>query len=128
LRQRAFRSAALTPVKTSFAIDFQGGNPVRSRSSAANSSPPASENRTADSAWTDVPPTAPSAPQPVPRVRGSRSSYYLFQQGGQRMAVTLVDRGARLRINDSIDIVVLEIYDGSVKIGLVERMGENDEG
>jgi hypothetical protein len=101
---------------------------VRSRSYAERLSPRASEARTADSAWSDVPPTAPSEPQPVPRVRGSRSSYYLFQQGGQRMAVTLVDRGARLRINDSIDIVVLEIYDGSVKIGLVERMGENDEG
>ena len=37
------------------------------------------------------------------------------------MAVALVDKGARLRVNDAIDVVVLEIYNGSVKIGLVER-------
>jgi hypothetical protein len=37
------------------------------------------------------------------------------------MAVALVDKGARLRVNDAIDVVVLEIYNGSVKIGLIER-------
>ena len=62
-----------------------------------------------------------SEPRPVPLLRGARSSYYLFPQGGQRMTVALVDRGARLRVNDAIDLVVLEIHDGSVKIGLVDR-------
>jgi hypothetical protein len=56
----------------------------------------------------------------VPLISGSRSSYYLFQQGGHRMAVALVDKGARLRVNDAIEVVVLEIYNGSVKIGLIE--------
>ena len=37
------------------------------------------------------------------------------------MAVALLDRGARLRVNDAIDVVVLEVYNGSVKLGIVER-------
>jgi hypothetical protein len=37
------------------------------------------------------------------------------------MAVALLDKGARLHVNDAIDVVVLEIYNGSVKIGLVDR-------
>ncbi len=72
--------------------------------------------------------SASGEPQPIPLISGSRSSYYLFQQGGQRMAVALVDRGARLRVNDAIEIVVLEIYNGSVKIGLIERVPGKDEG
>ena len=43
------------------------------------------------------------------------------------MAVALVDKGARLRVNDAIDVVVLEICNGSVKIGLVERSPEGRE-
>ncbi len=57
----------------------------------------------------------------LPILSGSRPNYYLFQQGGHRMAVALLDKGARLRVNDAIDVVVLEIYNGSVKIGLVDR-------
>ncbi len=61
------------------------------------------------------------SPKPLPILSGSRPSYYLFQQGGHRMAVALLEKGARLRVNDAIDVVVLEIYNGSVKIGLVDR-------
>ncbi len=57
----------------------------------------------------------------LPILSGSRPSYYLFQKGGHRMAVALLEKGARLRVNDAIDVVVLEIYNGSVKIGLVDR-------
>ena len=76
--------------------------------------------------WTALPHAAARRPirEPLatlPILSGSRSTYYLFQQGGHRMAVALLDKGATLRVNDAIDIVVLEIYNGSVKIGLVDR-------
>ena len=97
------------------------------RSSAESPSPQAAQRRPqADGCKQTASPHAAAhspigEPCQVPVISGSRSSYYLFQQGGHRMAVALVDKGARLRVNDAIDVVVLEIYNGSVKIGLVER-------
>jgi hypothetical protein len=105
-------------------------NPVSHRSFTESPGSEAAAQRSGGSGPPEVEPPAPNpsgAPQPVPVISGARSSYYLFQ-GGQRMAVAMVDRGGRLRVNDAIDVVVLEIYNGAVKIGLVDRCSEEDEG
>jgi hypothetical protein len=68
------------------------------------------------------PPASPAAcslPPMVPAISGSGPSYYLFQQGGQRMAITNLDKGTKIRVNDSIELVVLEVRGGSVHIGIL---------
>ncbi len=99
---------------------------MRYGSSVENTRPEAAGNPSRECDQPDIETAVSGGPRPVPLLRGARSSYYLFPRGGQRMTVALVDRGTRLSVNDAIDLVVLEIHDGSVKIGLVGRA--KDEG
>ncbi len=39
------------------------------------------------------------------------------------MAVVAIEKGRRLRINDAIELVILDVCDGSVKIGMFRRPG-----
>jgi hypothetical protein len=61
---------------------------------------------------------SPPRPRPVPAIRGPGPSYYLFQQGGQRMAITVLGKGTKIRINDSVELVVLDVCGEAVQIGL----------
>jgi hypothetical protein len=61
-----------------------------------------------------------SSPRPVPIIRSSGPSYYLFQQGGQRMAITVLHKGTKIRINDAVDVVVLDVCGEAVRIGVLD--------
>lgn len=54
----------------------------------------------------------------LPMVRGKVRGHYVSHQGGSRMLVIERGRGDRIRINDSTEIVVLEIYADRVMIAV----------
>ena len=54
----------------------------------------------------------------VSSICGPGRSYYIFPQGGHRMAVAVLDEGTKIRLNDTMDIVVLGVHDGAVELGV----------
>jgi hypothetical protein len=55
----------------------------------------------------------------IPMVRGAASSYYVFNQNGQRLLILTRKRNQSIVIDNAIDIVVLEINCEEVKLGIV---------
>ena len=51
-------------------------------------------------------------------VAGKTRGHYVSRQGGRRMLVLECGQGGRIRINDTTEIVVLEISPGEVKIAV----------
>ena len=49
-------------------------------------------------------------------VRGRVWSYYVSRQGGRLMVVVSRGQGECIRINGTIDVVVLDIHDGEVRL------------
>ena len=55
----------------------------------------------------------------IPVVRGAASSYYIFNQKGQRLLILSRKRNESIVIDNSIDVVVLEINCNEVKLGII---------
>jgi hypothetical protein len=53
----------------------------------------------------------------IPSIRGRVQSYYVSRKG-VRMLVVERSAGQRIRINGTIDVVVLEAGNGNVQIGI----------
>lgn len=54
----------------------------------------------------------------LPVVRGKVRGHYVSHQGGSRMLILERGRGECIRINDTTEIVVLEIYHDQVEIAV----------
>jgi len=55
----------------------------------------------------------------IPMVRGASSSYYIFNQNGQRLLILTRKQNESIVIDNAIDVVVLEINGNEVKIGII---------
>ncbi len=55
----------------------------------------------------------------IPMVRGAASSYYVFNQNGQRLLILTRKQNESIVIDNTIDIVVLEINCNEVKLGII---------
>jgi hypothetical protein len=55
----------------------------------------------------------------MPIVKNCPASYYLFQQTGRRLAIVPRKRRQCIRINDEYDLVVLDVKDGQVQLGVI---------
>jgi hypothetical protein len=61
----------------------------------------------------------------VPTVRGKAHAHYLTGQSGQRMLVVARKPGERIRINDTTEVVILEVGPNQVTMS-VETTDVND--
>ena len=59
----------------------------------------------------------------VPVIRGVSSSYYLFDQSGKRLLILTRKERESIVVNDTIDIVILEIAPNHIKFGIVCPVG-----
>jgi hypothetical protein len=57
--------------------------------------------------------------QSLPTAGGHVWSYYLSQADGRQMLVLNRRKGERIRINDTVEVVVLDIQEGRVQLGVV---------
>jgi hypothetical protein len=55
----------------------------------------------------------------IPMVRGAASSYYVFNQNGQRLLILTRKQNESIVIDNAIDIVVLEVNGNEVKLGII---------
>ncbi|MGA2059378.1 MAG: carbon storage regulator [Thermoguttaceae bacterium] len=55
----------------------------------------------------------------IPMVRGAASSYYVFNQNGQRLLILTRKQNESIVIDNVIDIVVLEVNCNEVKLGII---------
>jgi carbon storage regulator CsrA len=55
----------------------------------------------------------------IPMVRGASSSYYIFNQNGQRLLILTRKRNESIIIDNTIDVVVLEVNGNEVKLGII---------
>jgi carbon storage regulator CsrA len=55
----------------------------------------------------------------IPMIRGAASSYYVFNQNGQRLLILTRKQNESIVIDNDIDIVVLEVNCNEVKLGIV---------
>jgi carbon storage regulator CsrA len=55
----------------------------------------------------------------IPMVRGTTSSYYIFNQKGQRLLILTRKHNQSIVIDNAIDIVVLEVNCDEVKLGII---------
>jgi hypothetical protein len=55
----------------------------------------------------------------IPMVHGGNSSYYIFNKDGQRLLILTRKENESIVVDDMIDIVVLEINNNEVKIGIL---------
>jgi hypothetical protein len=55
----------------------------------------------------------------IPMVRGAASSYYIFNQNGQRLLILTRKQNESIVIDNAIDIVVLEVNGNEVKLGII---------
>jgi carbon storage regulator CsrA len=55
----------------------------------------------------------------IPIVRGAASSYYVFNQNGQRLLILTRKQNESIVIDNTIDIVVLEVNCNEVKLGII---------
>jgi hypothetical protein len=63
-------------------------------------------------------PSESQVPCPAaPAINSPGPSYYLFSQDSGRMAVTLLKKGDRVRL-DALELVVLDVHDGTVELGV----------
>ena len=56
--------------------------------------------------------------QDLPTADGQVWSYYLSQEDGRQMLVLNRRKGERIRINDTAEVVVLDIQEGRVQLGI----------
>jgi hypothetical protein len=57
--------------------------------------------------------------QGFPTVRGCPASYYLFHSTGRRMLVVPRGKQQRIRINEEIEVVVLDVKGDRVRLGII---------
>jgi carbon storage regulator CsrA len=55
----------------------------------------------------------------IPVVRGAASSYYVFNQNGQRLLILTRKQNESIVIDNAIDIVILEVNGNEVKLGII---------
>ena len=55
----------------------------------------------------------------IPMVRGATSSYYVFNQNGQRLLILTRKQNESIVIDNAIDIVVLEVNCNGAKLGII---------
>ncbi len=55
----------------------------------------------------------------IPVVRGASASYYIFNQKGQRLLILTRKQNESIIIDNTIDVVVLEINSDKVKLGII---------
>jgi carbon storage regulator CsrA len=102
------------------AIRNQGGNSDNfgaNRSTAHCAAPVCDRSRA--EANPDQPRLSCEIQDGIPIVRGASSSYYIFNQKGQRLLILTRKRNESIIIDNSIDIVVLEINRDEVKLGII---------
>ena len=66
--------------------------------------------------------------QGPPTVNGRVWSYYVSQQDGRQMLVVNRRTGERIRLNNAIEIVILEVDNGRVQIGVATPPDDDKEG
>jgi hypothetical protein len=54
----------------------------------------------------------------IPVIRGVNSGYYLFSQDGERLLILSRKQNQSIVINHCIDIVIMEIKDDKIKLGI----------
>jgi hypothetical protein len=60
----------------------------------------------------------------LPTAKGNAWSYYVSNHRGHQMLVSELSKGDRVRINDATDVIILEIHDGQIKIG-IQRLADS---
>jgi len=60
----------------------------------------------------------------VPMVHGKGHGHYVSREGGRQMLVLERSQGERIRINDTTEVVVLEIHPDHVKVAIDSAAGD----